>query len=543
MPSHCPMCPLLHPPIHGDGPSPAFIMVIGEAPAKRELEQQRRTGKGKVLVGDSGTEYTDQYLPLANLTRADVYTTNITKCASKGLANPTLELAGSCAEYWLHRELRAVEPTIIVTMGAVALHTLFPGHDLETEHGLPFPASWGSWSGIVVPMYHPAAGLRLARFMTTIRGDWEALGRMLEAGLGVDERVTGRVVDEYPDEVLDYQECTTARDVDEYMDGMEDSPLATDSEWDSEEDKIPYCMSFSHTPGTARVIRATSTAVLASLNRHLRLLRGRIIYHNVLADPPILEAMGLSVMGLPFHDTMMMAYHLGDLAQSLKILAFRLRGMEMEDFMEVVGPPSRDAVSCWMYEAAYRLMLPPCFPHPNLDLLPGVPGGPDRVARYCNVPPVKSVMANGKKMTKAGRGKLYREQVAAEVEADPTLLTFYRGHGVTHWMGQEDLLPHFIKAINSIKTGNEKAQGLISKALESLATDPEMDPWKRWAGWSDDVQAQALEAMDWAPMPRLSIIHVPWDKAMYYSARDADATIRIYPLLNQYSRGVGKVTL
>ena len=61
----CSACPRYHPPIPGDGPVPCPIMVIGEAPARRELEGQARdrVGWGKVLVGDSGAEYTGQYLP------------------------------------------------------------------------------------------------------------------------------------------------------------------------------------------------------------------------------------------------------------------------------------------------------------------------------------------------------------------------------------------------------------------------------------------------------------------------------------------------
>jgi uracil-DNA glycosylase family 4 len=537
MPSHCPLCPQLHPPIHGDGPTPSLIMVIGEAPARRELEHQRRTGRGKVLVGDSGTEYMEQYLPLAGLTRADVYTTNIVKCASKGLANPTPALAGSCAEYWMHRELRTVQPSIIVTMGAVALHSMFPGHDLETEHGLPFSASWGAWSGIVVPMYHPAAGLRDARFMTTLRGDWEEFGRILGEGLGMDEEVTGRVVDEYPAAILDYQECKTAEDVDEYMGGMWDSPLAVDSEWDSMLTRAPYCMSLSHTPGTSRVIHARSREALGRLAHHLRLLTAPIIYHNALADPDILEAMGLPVMGHPFHDTMMQAYHLGRFSQSLKTLAFRLLGMEMRDFQEVVRPHSLDAVAVWLSDAVDRLTLPLCFPYDS-SLHTAC-----QVARESKVPPLKTVMENGKKLTKATQGKLYRDQVAAELEAHPSLLLLYRGFAISAYPGQESMLPHFIKAANSAKTGKEKAVRLAQSALEDVLTNPESDPWKRWKGWSEDVQAELLEAMDWTPMPELSIIHVPWPDAVHYSARDADATIRLYPLMNQYSRGVGKPTL
>ena len=100
-------------------------------------------------------------------------------------------------------ELRTVQPQVIITLGAVALHTLFPGHSMDLEHGIPFEGSWGGWSGIVVPMYHPAAGLHQAgRFMTLMRQDWAHLGDVLRLRYAA-HRWTCRAGRE------DYQECNT----------------------------------------------------------------------------------------------------------------------------------------------------------------------------------------------------------------------------------------------------------------------------------------------------------------------------------------------
>jgi len=93
------------------------------------------------------------------------------------------------------------------------------------------------------------------------------------------------------------------------------------------------------------------------------------------------------------------------------------------------------------------------------------------------------------------------------------------------------------------KTGNEKSYSLISSALTDILNEPEMDPWKRWKGWVPEVQEWVLATMDGVSIPPLSITHVPWTKALYYSARDADATIRIYPVLKHLTVNVGRPTL
>jgi len=353
-------------------------------------------------------------------------------------------------------------------MGAVALHTLFPGHNMEMEHGLPFIASWGAWEGVVVPMYHPAAGIHSGRLMLPIQQDWRHFGTLLTS-MDFD-----RVADAFPNP--DYRECTDAWDVRQYMELAGGRPLAIDTEVETLVSMIPYCLSFSHSPGTSRVIQASSTAALRELHAYILSTTGHLIFHNALFDPPVLANMGLTgVLNHKFHDTMMMAYLLGDSAQSLKILAYRECGMVMEEFVDVAFGPSKEVAMMWLVDAIHALTPKPI----------------------------------GTRIPKTGKRK-----------------------------GQS--VPVFAKG----KTGNEQSLMLANRALADCLDDdkPEMDPWARYKGWDTDVQSRITNAAG-SPMPPLSIIHVPWSSALYYAARDADATIRLYPYLAAKSMHVGRITL
>lgn len=510
----CSACPRYHPPIPGDGPVPSRIMVIGDSPTRRELESQRRdrNGLGTVLVGDSGSEYTNQYLPLAGLTRSQVHTTNLAKCADKSFDSPTPERVSTCAEFHLHSELRTVQPKMIITLGAVVLHTLFPGHDLELEHGIPFYSGWGAWKGVVVPMYHPAMGLHQAgRFMTLMRGDWTHLRDVIAAGMRHTE-------DLYPNP--DYRECRTSQDVVDYLGGRDLYDLAMDTEVESLRTLKPYCMSFSHYPGTARVIRAKSRDALDTLNYYSQ--GARIILHNAGFDPPVLHRMGIEVRPGRFADTMMMAYHLGDVQQSLKVLAYRLCGMRMRQFEEVAGPHSKLVVQEWLANAYLKIHQGPCYPYAG-------------TGRPLTMPVPGPTEVSVKKVT---RNRLWKEALTALGDD----LLIYRGAPASCRQEDADYLPSFIKFVNGLKTGHEKTIQRISSLMEALTTSPEAtDPWDRFSNWSDEVQDDIVGAAGW--MPDLSLVHVPWDEALHYSARDADATIRVLPILRQRLAGRGRETL
>ena len=76
--------------VAGVGSANADIMVIGEAPGKKEDEL------GEPFVGSAG-KFLDQMLETINLKRSDIYITNIVKCRPPDNRDPLPE---EKAEFW-----------------------------------------------------------------------------------------------------------------------------------------------------------------------------------------------------------------------------------------------------------------------------------------------------------------------------------------------------------------------------------------------------------------------------------------------------------
>jgi DNA polymerase len=328
-------------------------MFIGEQPAREEDRY------GFPFAGRTGSEFDRTYLPLSGLLRDDIYVTNARKCSSKGYDNPTLIEAASCAACHLPAELAAVRPRVVVPMGAVAC-SLFPSITLELDHGLPLQASLvlnGSpaWSGAVFPLYHPAAGLHDGRWMIPLMDDFTSLGAYLSGGF------TGPA-DQYPNP--SYHLFSSAHDLNWAFcapDFAATDVLAMDTEID-EVDGAPYCLSFSAQPGTGCVIMADNYDVLQALNGLLHqagnprgLLPLTIAFHYALFDLSILGRMGVNINRDWIDDTMLRVYHRANLPQGLKALCWRLCGMKMTNYDDLVNPYFHQAAFSYLSIFTSRL--------------------------------------------------------------------------------------------------------------------------------------------------------------------------------------------
>lgn len=202
----------------------------------------------------------------------------------------------------------------------------------------------------VFPMYHPALGIHEPKKMLYIRSDWHRLRGYL----------SGRYVhpqDGYPE--VDYQEVT---DETELATLDPSQPVACDTE--SRRGGIPYCFTYSQEPGTGRLLSAARPDLMAALSRRLKRFKAPILFHNWLYDWSITEALGLGIPAARVVDTMALVFHLGNLPQGLKALAYRELGMEMEDFEDVVTPYSRERVLDY-----YTIAADTVWPKPEEELV------------------------------------------------------------------------------------------------------------------------------------------------------------------------------
>ena len=115
----CTACPLHQNRTHSvfsSGPPNSPLMIIGEGPG----EQEDLTGFP--FVGRAG-ELLDKGLGEAELSRDEVYVTNVVKCRPPGNRNPSRDEMLHCQDY-LEDQIRIVKPKVIVLLGKVAAEFL-----------------------------------------------------------------------------------------------------------------------------------------------------------------------------------------------------------------------------------------------------------------------------------------------------------------------------------------------------------------------------------------------------------------------------------
>lgn len=145
--------------VPGIGPEDAEIMFIGEGPGFHEDRQ------GKPFVGAAG-KYLDELLETIDLTRENVYITNVVKCRPPGNRDPQPEEIAACRPY-LDKQIDLIRPRLIVTLGRFSMQRYFPGASISRIHGQPKRVG----SVIYYPMFHPAAALHQPRWRSLVEED------------------------------------------------------------------------------------------------------------------------------------------------------------------------------------------------------------------------------------------------------------------------------------------------------------------------------------------------------------------------------------
>ncbi|MEN9934915.1 MAG: hypothetical protein RLZZ387_1494 [Chloroflexota bacterium] len=153
--------------VPGEGPADAKIMFIGEAPGFNEDRQ------GRPFVGAAG-QFLEELLALAGLRRQDVFIANVVKHRPPNNRDPEPDEIAACAPY-LERQIAAIDPRVIVTLGRFSMGRYFPGEKISRIHGQP------RWVGgrMIVPMLHPAAALHQPQNRPLIEADFRRLPEFL----------------------------------------------------------------------------------------------------------------------------------------------------------------------------------------------------------------------------------------------------------------------------------------------------------------------------------------------------------------------------
>jgi uracil-DNA glycosylase len=156
--------------VFGVGNPTAELMFVGEAPGADEDEQ------GEPFVGRAG-QLLNNMISAMGLKREDVYIANICKCRPPGNRTPEREECDTCGPF-LFRQIDAIQPKVVVALGAVAAKTLLRVNDTMAN----LRGHWYDYRGRKLAVtYHPAYLLRDPRQKAEA---WKDLQRVMkELGL------------------------------------------------------------------------------------------------------------------------------------------------------------------------------------------------------------------------------------------------------------------------------------------------------------------------------------------------------------------------
>lgn len=319
--------------VPGRGPDHAELMLVGEAPGKDEVKRI----PPKCWIGKAGQELKNYLAKISNIDVESVYLNNLCKFHPPNDRDPTREEIESCSRT-LEMEIATINPKYIACLGAISTR-YFLGSDVTLErcHGIPVEKE----GRIILPMYHPAAGLHNSTMMVDIVSDFEVLGKLVRGKVRI-----GAINDEYAN--CEYRLAKSTMDLSDYLrsgnvvaidtESVKDVRWRVDNPWWG--GVKPWCMSLSTHAGTARVVMFSDEGLVEVVRERLCDSSVLALIHNIMYDKPILDAEGV-VLG-NVRDTMVMAYLTQSLPQGLKDLAYRLRGMKMNSYDEMVKQPAED---------------------------------------------------------------------------------------------------------------------------------------------------------------------------------------------------------
>lgn len=136
--------------VFGEGNPNADLLFVGDMPSSSE------DSKGKPFMGRTGELLTKMIENVLQLSRKDVYITNILKCRPTNGAFPTSTQAHTCYPYLL-KQIELIKPRIVVALGESAYHYL-TGDDTPIEKVRGTIHKQNGYT--LISTYHPSYLLR-----------------------------------------------------------------------------------------------------------------------------------------------------------------------------------------------------------------------------------------------------------------------------------------------------------------------------------------------------------------------------------------------
>lgn len=133
--------------VYGEGFADADIVLVGEAPGKKEDET------GRPFVGRAGT-LLDKTLEKAGINRNSVYITNIVKCRPPENRTPRKKEIDTCISLYLYNQIEIIDPVVVVMLGNTPLKTFIGKTGITDVHGNVYEKD-----RLYLATFHPAGVL------------------------------------------------------------------------------------------------------------------------------------------------------------------------------------------------------------------------------------------------------------------------------------------------------------------------------------------------------------------------------------------------
>jgi uracil-DNA glycosylase family 4 len=463
--------------VRGHGPMDAEVVFLAEAPSVEEV----KAGIPFAPKGKAAQELNHYCLPPTRLTRDEIRIENMfewmipldPRMKEQYLSKHFEKQKGDC----LHRLSKCENALVIVALGVTALRCLGIDKPMELVNGIPHRLERDhilnqnrNQDVIVMPCYHPAAGLRQPERIRDIKWDFEQLGELLWGDVEI-----------YPIKPRDtyYMEFKSEK----VVTFVQNLAYAVDSEWTVDDET--WCFTISGVPGVSYLVWPEDMHMWKGV-----LENSLVIYHNALADKPRLEACG--IYPKQEIDTQIMAYHL-ELPQGLKTLSYRLCGIEQQSYRDVVRDVE-DAIAIEYLETIADIEWPD--PEPYLAWNPK-----PKQERVYDIQLVECTK---------------RKKDAFQLDNDPNGQWYYEKKVFDHWKivpGTE----HGHDYMRQPQNIGKMAAGAIKRGSDPVKT---LNKWR-----ADERINQCNDAIgEWLGAD-LSMIDL--DKAVQYACADADATLQV----------------
>lgn len=137
-----------------NGSISARVLFIGEAPGRKGADRTRVP-----FSGDQSGKNFGRFLASINLKRSEIFVTSAALCnpraASGANRRPTTQELRNCSEF-LQRTIDLVNPSVIVTLGGVALEALklLHYHEFTLREDAAKVRQWNGRK--LIPLYHPS---------------------------------------------------------------------------------------------------------------------------------------------------------------------------------------------------------------------------------------------------------------------------------------------------------------------------------------------------------------------------------------------------